>query len=580
MFSLSPSVVKNESVPQKTLSVIFELPVEVVQKIAAGEVIDRPDAVVKELIENSLDAGAKKIEIFLENGGMKRIEVRDDGMGMSTADLQKSFLPHTTSKLKTLEDLSRVGTFGFRGEALSSMVAVAQVTLESRPSWQKLGTHLKVSGKKILEENSIGMPAGTRIIVESLFSQLPARKKFIEKVSRELQYVLRRVTQASLAHPQVQFSVFHEGKELLSLFPHESLTQRVEAVFGESFSHGILPYSAQLEGIQITGFLGKPQLSLRSPSRQFVFINGRAIRNRHIAKAIRDAYGPLLEPKAYPSFLLYMTVPFDHYDANVHPRKEEVLIFHDDIFIPQIFENIKQFLQKKDLTYVVRSGNIPEPLLLRDRATHTQFKNQFSKGWHAVQKEEKTPEIWQFQKTYLLYDDQGELMIVDQHAAHERVLYQEFLDTYTKNITQQGETVTEEKVIEMTSENLFLFEKNIPFFEKIGFSFLFKKNGKILTQKIPKIFQGMDLQRILLDFLDDIQDYGAVIKPDLLSERALSFLACRSAIKAGDTLNPEERLKIVEKLKQLDDAYTCPHGRPLKVRISLQELEKMFLRKK
>lgn len=564
----------------KTANHIFELPDEVVRKIAAGEVIDRPDAVVKELIENSLDAGAKKIEIFLENGGMKRIEIRDDGIGMNLEDLRKSFLPHTTSKLKTLDDLSRVSTFGFRGEALSSMVTVAKVTLESRQASEKLGSHILVVNEKIQEENSIGMPVGTRIIVESLFSRIPARKKFIEKVTRELQYILKRVTHAALSYPSVQFSVFHEGKELFMVFPHTSLKDRMEAVLGENFGRDTLPYSSEFENIQVNGFLGKPQLSLRSPSRQFVFVNGRPIRNRHIAKAIRDAYGPLLEPKAYPAFLLHITLPYDLYDANVHPRKEEVLIFHDDVFIQKIFEHVQQFLQEKDLTYLIQSENIPDQFILRDRATESPFKETFQKGWQVSNPENKILEVLQFKNTYLFYDQGGELMIVDQHAAHERVLYQEFLKKYKENLFDVKKSLKVLEKINIGKENILLFEKSISLFEKLGFSFRIEESGNILVEKIPSVFEGMELQRIFLDFLTDIEEYGKITKPDLLSDRALSFLACRSAIKAGQFLTQEERIRIVEKLKNLDDLYTCPHGRPLKVKVSILELEKMFLRKK
>lgn len=332
---------------------IKELPKEVVAKIAAGEVIDRPDAVVKELIENSLDAGAKTIEIYLEKAGMKRIEVRDDGHGMNKNDLQKSFLPHTTSKLKTAEDLESIMTFGFRGEALSSMVAVAKVTLESRQKKDSLGYSLVVKNGKILTENPDGMPIGTRIIIESLFSGIPARKKFINKVQRELQYILKRVTSFALAQHDVQFKVFHDGKKLFEVFKQSSLKNRAKEVLGKSFSEQSLLYEFDQENIKVTGLLGKPQLSLRSPSRQYIFINGRPIRNRQIAKAIRDAYGALLEPKAYPSFIIFITLPSHFCDANIHPRKEEVLLFHDNIFIKNLYEDIHKFLLEKDLTYIL-----------------------------------------------------------------------------------------------------------------------------------------------------------------------------------------------------------------------------------
>lgn len=347
---------------------IKELPAEVVSKIAAGEVIDRPDSVVKELVENSLDAGATKIEIYLDKGGLKRIEVRDNGCGMNAADLRNSFLAHTTSKISNLADLETLTSFGFRGEALASMVAVAKVTLESRIKTEKIGHRLMIQNSQITEDEKFGMPIGTRVVVESLFSGLPARKKFINKVQRELTYILKKMTNFALVNHTVQFVVYHDQRKLFEVLSQTTFADRVSEVFGQEFVDQSLTYKVELANeLKISGLIGKPQLSLRSPSKQYLFINGRMVRHRKIAKVIREAYGSLLEPKAYPVFIIFINLPAHFFDSNIHPRKEEVLIFKEDELITALFEHLQAFLLAKDLTYVLNSQQVTAEYLLRDR---------------------------------------------------------------------------------------------------------------------------------------------------------------------------------------------------------------------
>jgi len=559
---------------------IRELSAEVVKKIAAGEVIDRPDAVVKELIENSLDAGASKIEIHLEKGGLKKIEVRDDGQGMSSNDLRKCFLPHTTSKISTLADLEILGSYGFRGEALASMVEVAKVSLESRLKTQPTGHRLVVKDGKIIEDKNFGMPVGTRILVEALFSGIPARKKYINNIQRELTYILKRVTSFALVNYQLQLSLFHEGKKLFEVFSQPKIEARVKEIFGNDFVEQSLNYSFEIEHIKLSGFIGKPQLSLRSPSRQYLFVNGRAVRNHRLAKAIRDAYGSLLEPKAYPAFILFLNLPSQIFDINIHPRKEEVLIFKEDLLVSELFTNLQSFFQTKDLTYVLKSKPNSINYLLRDRATDINFKENFEVGWQLKDKIDQVGDIFQFQNTYLFFEFNSELMVVDQHAAHEMILYKDFKNQFEKNLFANKKKFFINKKINLTKEDYFIFKQNQNIFSKIGFIFFLTKKDELILEQSPAVFSGLDLERVILDLLADISNYGKVVKSDLLTNRALSFLACRSAIKAGDYLTSEERQNIVEKIIQENTLYTCPHGRPLKIKISKQELEKMFFRKK
>ncbi len=559
---------------------IRELSAEVVKKIAAGEVIDRPDAVVKELIENSLDAGASKIEIHLEKGGLKKIEVRDDGRGMSSNDLRKCFLPHTTSKISTLADLEILGSYGFRGEALASMVEVAKVSLESRLKTQPTGHRLVVKDGKIIEDKNFGMPVGTRILVEALFSGIPARKKYINNIQRELTYILKRVTSFALVNYQLQLSLFHEGKKLFEVFCQPKIEARVKEIFGNDFVEQSLSYSFEIEHIKLSGFIGKPQLSLRSPGRQYLFVNGRAVRNHRLAKAIRDAYGSLLEPKAYPAFILFLNLPSQIFDINIHPRKEEVLIFKEELLVSELFTNLQSFFQTKDLTYVLKSKPNSINYLLRDRATDVSFKENFEVGWQLEDKVNQVGDIFQFQNTYLFFELNGELMVVDQHAAHEMILYKDFKNQFEKNLLANKKKFLINQKINLSKEDYFIFKQNQNIFSKIGFIFFLTKKDELIIEQSPAVFSKLDLERVILDLLADISNYGKVVEPDLLTNRALSFLACRSAIKAGDYLTSEQKQNIVQKIIQENTLYTCPHGRPLKIKISKQELEKMFFRKK
>jgi DNA mismatch repair protein MutL len=382
-----------------------------------------------------------------------------------------------------------------------------------------------------------------------------------------------------MANHQLHIVLFHDGKNLFEVFKQKNRSDRVSEIFGSDFVKQSLSYKFDSEHMSLTGFIGKPQLSLRSPSRQYLFVNGRSVRNYRLSKAIREAYGSLLEPKAQPAFILYLNLPPQFFDTNIHPRKEEVLIFKEDELITKIFDHLQNFLQTKDLTYVLKTDANSTGYLLRDRATEDEFKANLESGWQVRETDQLVKEVFQFQDTYLFFELAGELMVVDQHAAHEMILYNDFLKQFEKNKFLEEKKVIVNKKINLTKENYFIFEQNKNIFSKLGF--IFSLTDKELNlESSPTLFASLDLERVILDLLDDVSHYGKIVKPDLLTNRALSFLACRSAIKGGDYLTPEQRQNLVKKIIKENTLYTCPHGRPLKIKISKQELEKMFFRKK
>jgi DNA mismatch repair protein MutL len=561
------------------MGTIKQLSPEIIAIIAAGEVAERPSQIIKELIENSLDAGAKKIEIRLESSGLDFISITDDGQGMAEDDLLSCFLKHTTSKVYTKEDLAKVLSFGFRGEALSSIAGVSNLLIQSRELGQNNGFKVYLKRGELEKIEPIGMPVGTTVIVEELFSGVPARKKFLKNPALELRKVLEVITEFSLVNYKVSFALFNNGKNILHTGPNTiNLKERVSYLLGSKISDQLLSLELRLGKLNINGFISKPQLSRKNKSKQFLFINNRPISNHKISNIIKNTYGPLLEPRAQPIFILNIKIEPDQLDVNIHPHKRKVEFLELREILYFIQTAVENTLQANDLTYKFDQHST-QKLTLRDRQTigHTRDLLKEKTDIFNVKETPIEEEIIQVDNTYLIYPSSQGLILVDQHAAHERILFEQFKNKFL-NSDKKSTLLKNKEEVKLSLVDLQKIKDLEEFLLKMGFKFI-KEKKKVYLSHVPELMLKHDFLSLLSEIIDEHELGLSDSQVDSQTIRVLNFLACRNAIMAGEYLTLTERKNLIEKLDQTKGAYTCPHGRPVRVVMSVYELEKMFLRK-
>lgn len=550
------------------MSKIKILEKDVVNKIAAGEVIERPASVVKELVENSLDAKSSSIKIEIEKSGLKKIEVSDDGVGMSKEDLKKCFYPHATSKISKIEDLEDVKTLGFRGEALASISAVSGLTVRSREDNDLVGNELRVDEEEIV---SRGMAKGTCVVVENLFSKVPARKKFLKTPATELRQILLVATKLALAFPEVGFSLIHNGKSIFDLPKEQSLEDRVYLILGKDIYQSLIPFNFESPYLKGRGFMGKPQIAIASKRKQYIFVNNRPVKSLDLSLAIKKAYGSLLDSKSQPIFILFLDFLSSNIDVNIHPKKEEVKFLNSSQVSQVVSQAVKKELEKRNLVYTIGDR---DHLKTMDGGSAKVLKDKVDL-WQV--RERGGEEIIQIDNTYLITENKGGILIIDQHAAHERILYEQLLKTF-KQVKEEREVIKKEEIFELPLNESVFLKDNLEMFSDLGFEIEFLKENSFKVSLVPVIFQKRNISelisQIIEDFLEDNLD-----EVDDIAEKTISYLACKGAIKSGDYLDLNERKRLIEKLENTETKYTCPHGRPVKIEISISELEKMFKRR-
>ena len=555
---------------------IKQLPKKLIAKIAAGQVVERPASVVKELVENSIDAGAKNILIELEQAGKKKIILTDDGFGMNPKNLNKCFLHHTTSKIFSETELYSLMSFGFRGEALSSISAVAKIKIETKTENALGGTYIELSDGTVTDSGSVGMPKGTRITVSGLFSGIPARKKFLKSDSTEYSHILRVLSQLALAHTNVSFTLIHNKKSVFKLPQPQSTLERSQILLSDHISSNLLPLKINAAHFSLKGFIGKPQIATPSKMRQFLFVNGRPVQNSLVSKRIKEVYGTLIEPRSNPAFVLFLTLAPDLIDVNIDPQKTQVKFLILKEILSQLEIVVKHTLEKANLTVSKEAGNGFYEEFVMDKGIASSIKTT-TQGWNINQVELlKDTEILQVNNVYLFVPTKRGILIVDQHAAHERILYQEFLEVFN---SKRSEILKLSKAVPiklMDSEYLVL-EENKKVFEELGFKFNLEKK---LVIQIPKLFETKNIQKLIQEMVHDIIYMEKPKELDVGTHRTLAYLACRSAVKAGDRLTPKERRRLIEKLQKTETKYTCPHGRPVEVELDIKYLDKLFKRTK
>lgn len=594
-----------------------------INKIAAGEVIERPSAVVKELVENALDAKANAITVEIKEGGISFIRITDNGIGIEKSEIKTAFLRHATSKIKTMEDLLSISSLGFRGEALSSIAAVSMVELITKNKDYITGINYKIEGGLEKSFSEIGCPLGTTFIVKNLFYNTPARKKFLKSKTTEGNYISELIQKYSLSRPDIRFTFISDGKTKLQTSGDGQLKTNIFYNYGTDITKQLLQINHSLHGMKVSGFIGKPEVSRGNRTFINYFVNGRYIKSKTITKAIEDAYKDYLMNHRYPFVTLHLEIDSSLIDVNVHPTKMEIRFTNNDqvyelfytaiyntlnnvSLIPEVsLEKEPRVAQKNNTFNFIQSDLKIEPFeknrietnsesfsktTTADKTTNTSFdvvkeKTDYEPGYKQlkISKEDFIEDtkprftiIGQVFDTYWLVEIDDKMLIIDQHAAHEKILYEKII----KEINDKkclSQKLLSPIVVSLTAKEIECLKENLASFEKIGFSIESFGDKEYLIQAVPADFLSFSPKELFLDMLDGMMNNNVNFSNDLVLEKCAS-MACKAAVKGSNKLSMLEANKLIEQMLMADKPYHCPHGRPTTIVMTKQEFEKKFKR--
>lgn len=594
---------------------IVVLSEEVANQIAAGEVVERPASIVKELIENAIDAGALDVRVELTQGGCGSIRITDNGSGIEREDAALVFERHATSKITRLEDIYRAGSFGFRGEAMASIASVARVEMLTRRPDDLAGTKATAQAGSISEILPAGAPSGTQITVTELFANVPARRKFLKTEATEQSACLDAVTRLALAHPEVRFQVKADGREVFSAPAASGVSERIAMIMGEGFTRHCLTVGAQKENVGLTGFISTPAFTKSNSKSVFLFVNARFIRDNTLTHAVLAAYRQVIEPRRYPAAVLFLKLPGEDVDVNVHPAKLEVRFKNSreiydlvsktvaqslagartspDAFAyrltprattsassgfwrpkasPSALNEPRESYSRQNLQQAIhddllrRAGN-PEDIPLHVEDDAGEEKITFANREY----------LGQFAGTYLVFGSSEGLMLLDQHAAHERILLERLKASSAAQTVSQPLLMPE--VVSLAPAQISLFEGALSLLSGIGLDLEIFGRDAIVVKAMPASLPHIPASDIISDIADQLSDQQSVSSLTERREKILASLACRAAIKANAVLAAEEVAALCRDLEKTPFNATCPHGRPISVQFSLYEIERMFKRK-
>jgi DNA mismatch repair protein MutL len=600
-----PCLKKQNNYEYEKMQRIKILPESIASKIAAGEVVQRPASVVKELLENSIDAGASHISVLIKEGGKSFIQVIDDGCGMTEEDAKISFLRHSTSKIINLSDLDNIRTLGFRGEALASIAAVSQVELITQTASDDLATKIKVEGIETKEVTKDRFQNGTSVTVKNLFFNTPARRNFQKNSTAEFKHVFDVVVRIALSNPDLGIKFISEGKTVFDL-KISSLKDRVNDIFGNKAGDSLIQVESPNDCVQVSGFVSRPDFSRKTRVDQFLFLNGRYIISRNLNYSVHQAYENLLEKGSFPFFILYLNLDPRKVDVNVHPSKMEVK-FQDERSIYQLINSsVRQSLVKNNLVPAVQitSGEGVSSKLAWSSDFEHSAPFEIKKDWRTDIESSKTSPVdmlfrkidvreiekeksihgsdilqefqicYQIHKQYIfLLIDDG-FLIIDQHAAHERVLYEQTITNFN-NSNSKSQHLLFPYTLEFSAGDTALVQQSLPDLESLGFQIkIFGKNTVVVDGVPPDVKLGQE-ETILQEIIDLYKENEHHLKLEPRDNLAKSF-ACKAAIKFGDSLNQAEMQALIGQLFNAKMPYVCPHGRPTVVKLSLDELARRF----
>jgi len=583
------------------MGVIHKLPEQLINQIAAGEVIERPASVVKELVENALDAGATRIDIEIEGGGQKKIVVKDNGQGMPPEDAALSIVRHATSKIKDAADLFKILTMGFRGEALASISAVSKMTLETKMNQPGVleGTRLKIINEEIKNQEVAGLPGGTTITVEELFFNLPARLKFLKKDLTELSYISSQIQKFILAQPEISFSLSYHDKKVLSYeaTSKPTLKNAIGEILGRDVEKKLLPLEMKTSEIEVTGFVADPTLTRATREDQYFFINRRAITSQTLLKAVSEAYRTFIPNGRHGIVVLHMQIDPAQVDVNVHPAKKEVR-FKEETQIfqvvksairqaimnggasPQFYNPIQSLPPTQTLPHTDGGGikgggydGLPQVHLI-----HQNLKEQLSIIETRIPDPSFPRAIMQIYLTYILTEHEGQILLIDQHVAQERVLFDELKINYAQKNKTLSQSLLVPEIIELSASEVSVYKEFQNYFIDLGYEIELAGERAVRVLAVPLTLVKADQTKLIKDILSEIQTEARSEQMEQKIDKVLAMVACKASIKAGMPLDLREMQAAINALFQTQNPYTCPHGRPIVLPLEKMDLDKRFLR--
>ncbi len=651
---------------------IRQLPPGLVNRIAAGECVERPASVVKELTENAIDAGATQITIETEDGGRSLIRVTDDGCGMDADDLQLCLVSHATSKIRHDEDLFAIQTMGFRGEALPSIASVARIKITSRPPTEDVGHIIRVDAGELDGPTPTGCPTGTSVEVRDLFYCVPARRKFLRTNQTESGHITEQIARIALAHPQIAFTLLSNGRAVHRLPAAESHRQRISDLYGADLVEGLLSIRREGQDVAIDGYVALPAYCRRSNKWEYVFVNGRYVRDRFVSHAVREAYRSLIQNE-YPVAFLYIQIDPAAIDVNVHPTKTEVRWRDGNYVHGQVLAGIREkFLTTnldrplvgRELMNTDRRERVrgamsdffarghagatappPQPTARADAAPGTPTGYEWPQPgtsadaplpganhpidgqldtppvsdpgssiesptqsdasripdpggtppindrstnpstphggpWRDEQREGSPPDhrALQLHNTYLVVETDEGVMIIDQHALHERVLYEEFRQRITERPLESQRLLLPD-IVDIPADRLEVLESHADTLTRLGVELTISGPQAVAVQAFPTLLEKLDRRAFVRDLLDMLSEKGTRSDTESLIHELLDMMACKAAVKAGDPLTPDEITALLARRESAERSSHCPHGRPTTLTLTLHDLERQFKRR-
>ncbi|HOJ75301.1 MAG TPA: DNA mismatch repair endonuclease MutL [Phycisphaerae bacterium] len=665
------------------------LPDLLVNKIAAGEVIERPASVVKELVENSIDAGASRIEIAVENGGQKLIRITDDGAGMDPEDLALSIRPHATSKIRREEDLFAIQTMGFRGEALPSIGAVSQLRIVSRRRDSDCAHEIRIAGDALEPVRVSSGPPGTTVEVRQLFFNVPARQKFLRTAQTEIGHITEQLARIALVHTRIEFRLTHNGRLVHHLRPAEAMRSRIGDFYGREMADALIEISREERGLRINGYVAPPTHSRSAAKWQYLFLNGRFIRDRFVSHAVKEAYRGLMDPNRHPVFFLALTIDPANVDVNVHPTKSEVRWRDSNMLYSQVLSALRDRFLNADFTPTLSlarsesdspanalpddgsdaepgaaTGASPEGAATnlsnasnagldaddedaearrrRIRESMAEFfkrarpvtgADRASRGYGTSREEDRpyaagsvgtssgssergrasgyaaTPRaplpapgtiqpsllddaepipgdsidavnpdsVIQLHRCYLVAETRDGLMIIDQHALHERILFEQLSKEFSQGPLESQRLLLPE-IVDVSPDQVAVIESHEDTLRQLGLELTAYGPGAIAIHAAPSVLKPERTREFVRDMLDRLADRQAPASTELLTNDLLAMMACKAAVKAGDPLSQEEIAALMAHRPKVERSTNCPHGRPTSLRLTVADLERQFKR--
>ena len=620
---------------------------ETINKIAAGEGVERPSSVVKELVENAIDAGATAVTVEIQDGGTSLIRITDNGSGMEKDDISMAFLRHSTSKIRSAQDLQTIHSLGFRGEALSSISAVAQVELLTKTAHAMTGCRYQINGGVEKSMEDIGCPDGTTFIVRQLFYNTPARRKFLKSNITEAGYISDLMVRLSMSHPEVSFKFINNRQNRLHTSGNGRLKDILYHIYGRDISANLLPVEAGQKGVRMTGFIGKPIICRGNRSYENYFINGRYIKSPVITQAIEDAYKTFTMVHKFPFAILHFTLDTAELDVNVHPTKMEVRFSHGQELYKFIYETLRQVLFGRELIPEVKPSEpkqavtvVPKPFskpierpVIRSTSGLIEHPTERSAAQTVEQPKvtppqkpdirpelkgtkEKLPEpfeknrlealrvstvedkpqqyelfetglltkearvrhklIGQVFDTYWIVEYDGKLFIIDQHAAHEKVLYEKLMKHFKEN-QPMTQMIQPPIILTLSMTEMDLLNRYMDQFKKMGFEFESFGGKEYALRGVPSDLYGFTGKEMVIELLDELAGEFERMRTDVIGDK-IATMACKAAVKGNMRISSKEADALIEELLRAENPYTCPHGRPTIISMTKTELEKRFKR--